>query len=221
MKIFIKPIQFDEIKNEITISIEENKKLSELCEEIFLITPVIGKGLEFIFRGKKLNNEKTLAEQGIKDGTKLMMYKSAKEETKISNRDIAKSNLLKLGHQQDLIESILKSIINVETLSADMIVEKSLTVLKCYTIESVSEYSIQIDENQNPISIDDNKITSVFTMGDGIQGQLGVGKYIKTDFPLRVNKLRNLKIKSISCGVYHTTALTINGHGIIFYINCH
>ncbi len=160
MKIHLKPIQFNEIKEEITILIDDNMTFSELCEKISIQRPEIGKGLEFMFRGKKMNNQKTLADQGIKDGTKLMMYKSSKEEFKISNKDSAKLSLINQGYQIDLIESVIKSIKNVETLSSDVIIEKSLNILKSYSKEFLSEYTIGIDEANSLINIDENNITS-------------------------------------------------------------
>lgn len=47
-----------------------------------------------------------------------------------------------------------------------------------------------------------------------MQGQLGVGSYLKTDSPMKLFGLKGLKIKKISCGVYHTTALDTSGRGI-------
>jgi len=46
-----------------------------------------------------------------------------------------------------------------------------------------------------------------------MQGQLGVDVFIKSDVPLRINKLKQIKIKKISCGGTHTIVLAENGFG--------
>lgn len=223
MKIILKPIQFPNLKDEIIISIEGSNKVSDIVNEIVKVKPEAGKFLDFMFRGKKLNYEKTIQEQGVKEGTKLMMYQSdsdkqptqSKEKEANINKDKAKEELIKMGFNVDMVESVVKTIPNVDNLSSEVIIEKSIKFLKSFQKETVEEYAIEIEESNSYLKIEEDKITAVFTMGDGIQGQLGVGKYIKSDFPMRVNKLRTLKIKSIACGVSHTTALTINGYGKI------
>ena len=71
MKIYLKPIQFANLKDEITLTIESNRKVLDMFEEVNKIIPSFGN-LEFMFRGKKLSLDKTLDEQGIKEGTKLV-----------------------------------------------------------------------------------------------------------------------------------------------------
>lgn len=218
MKIFLKPIQFQNLKDEICVLIDGNKKIVDLTEEVKKQKSDIGGNLDFMFRGKKLVNEKNLEEQGVKEGAKLMMYqatesKSSSEEVSAKNKESAKKSLIEMGFKIDIVESVVKTIPNVDNLSSDSIIEKSLVFLKNMTKETISEYSIEVNGENSLLQIDEEKIASVFTFGDGIQGQLGVGKYIKSDFPMRVNSLRSIKIKSIACGVSHTTSLTINGHG--------
>ena len=97
VKILIKPIQFQEIKEEIEIEIDKGKNLKDLISEINTKKPEIGKSILFMFRGKKLLIDKSLEEQGIKEGSKLMMQKSneivsepiekSKEEIKITARN--------------------------------------------------------------------------------------------------------------------------------------
>lgn len=77
----------------------------------------------------------------------------------------------------------------------------------------LNEFSIEIEEDKI-IKYDENNICTVFGVGNGIQGQLGVGSYLKTDSPLKVFGLRGIKIKKIACGVYHTTALDTTGRGL-------
>ena len=108
MKKILKPIQFVDLKDEIEINIIGNKTVQEFIEEVEKFCPRIGKDIHFMFRGKKLINEKTLEDQGIKEGTKLMMYKSVtKNETKevIShrNKEEAKLALIKMGFKNDMI----------------------------------------------------------------------------------------------------------------------
>ncbi len=76
----------------------------------------------------------------------------------------------------------------------------------------LTQFSIEIEEDKI-INYDENNICSVFAIGNGMQGQLGVGSYLKTDSPMKVSGLRGLKIKKIACGVYHTTALDTSGRG--------
>lgn len=63
------------------------------------------------------------------------------------------------------------------------------------------------------IKFNENNICSVYALGNGMQGQLGVGNYLKTDSPMKVYGLKGLKIKKVSCGVYHSIALDSNGQG--------
>ena len=211
MKIFLKPIKFTNLKEEIIITIQPDKRTTDLISEIIKLYPDIGSSLDFMFRGKKLVNEKTLEEQGVKDGAKLMLYGSenktqilTKDQVSLLNKENAQTILINLGFKPDMVESVIKTIPNVESLNSDLIVEKSLIFLKSLTKETISEYSIEVEESNSVFNIDEERITTIFAMGDGIQGQLGIGKYIKSDFPMRVNKLRNVKIRKISCGVYHT-----------------
>lgn len=224
MKIYIKPIQFTNIKEEIVIEINPEKLVSDLILQINSVSSMkqgqeIPPYLDFMFRGKKLLVDKSLGDQGIKEGTKLMMYLSEVKPEKISKqqevetiKNLAKNKLISMGYKEDIVISVINTIPNIENLSYDSICEKSEVFLKAMTKETISEYTLEIDSNLQ-ITIDEEKISSIFTMGDGIQGQLGIGKYIKSDFPMRVNKLRNVKIKKIECGVYHTVGLTTYGHG--------
>lgn len=221
MKVFIKPIQFTDIKEELEVSIDPRNLVGDLVNEI---KNMIGDeyNIHFLFRGKKLINEKGLVEQGIKENTKLLMYKSdisvEKSKEVINHKEIAKNKLLEMGYKLESIEPIIRTLINLDQLNHETIVEKSLFFLKNMNKETTEDVFLEVQEKDSLIEIDENRITSIFTMGNGIQGQLGVGKYIKTDFPLRVNKLRQIKIKTIACGVYHSTALADNGYGIFLLI---
>jgi alpha-tubulin suppressor-like RCC1 family protein len=211
MKLFLKPIQFSDFKDEIEIVIDDCGFVADLITGICLKKPEIGKSLHFMFRGKKLDTTKSLQEQGLKDGTKLMMYRSTEATPEKKDHKIeAKTKLIQMGYNNEMVDSIIRTLPEVNSLSVEDIVDKTITFLKNMQKETLSEYSLEFDSNV--IKIDLKKITSVFAFGNGIQGQLGVGKYINTDIPLRVNKIRNVKVKSIACGVSHSIALTFNGH---------
>jgi hypothetical protein len=210
MKIYLKPIQFPNVKDEIEIEIGGSQMISDLMAMAYQKNPEVGNSLDFMFRGKKLTHDKSLSDLGIKDGTKLMMYKSTVVVEKIDNKIEAKNKLIELGYNQDMVESIIRTLHDVDRLSMDDIIEKTIVMLKSMEKEVVSEYSVEFETQA--IRIDEKRLTSVFSFGNGIQGQLGVGKYINTDIPLRINKLRNVKVKSIACGVSHSIALTYNGH---------
>jgi hypothetical protein len=193
--------------------------------ELKKIIPSV-ENFDFMFRGKKLVHDKSLGEQGVKENTKLMMYPAklskvnslSQEQESYNNKEIAKSSLIKMGFNKDMVDSVVKTIPNIDNLSLDIIIEKSLIFLKSLTKETLSEYSVEIETSNTKIMIDEEKLTKIFALGDGMHGQLGVSKYIKSDFPLRVNSLRNLKIKAISCGMSHTLALTLNGYGNLIFI---
>ncbi|XP_066977313.1 uncharacterized protein [Macrobrachium rosenbergii] len=51
----------------------------------------------------------------------------------------------------------------------------------------------------------------VYTWGGGMRGQLGTGVLHFSDVPLQVENLHGLFIKSISCGGWHSTALSDSG----------
>jgi alpha-tubulin suppressor-like RCC1 family protein len=209
MKIYLKPIQFTDLKDEIELNTDDSKLVMDLVAQAYEIKPEVGSNLHFMFRGKKLINDKSLAEQGVKEGTKLMMYKSTTVEKK-DNKAEAKTKLISQGYNKDMVDSIIYTLLDVDKLSIEDIIDRSISLLKSMEKETIAEYSVEFDTLT--IKIDEKRITSVFSFGNGIQGQLGVGKYINTDIPLRVNKLRNVKVKTIACGVSHSIALTSNGH---------
>src|SRR5689334_9049410 len=99
MKVYLKPIQMNEIKGDISAEFDENTTLIDLFQRYSL------SSIKLMFRGKKLDVNKTLVEQGIKDGTKLMMYKSEKEEIPIINNSKSESAeiLIKEGFEKELV----------------------------------------------------------------------------------------------------------------------
>jgi hypothetical protein len=219
MKVILKPVQFPDLKLEITVELPHNAKVSDLSIEVYKQFSDIKKNLDFMHRGKKLISDKSLEEQGVKDMTKLMMYQAEgnkvsqnKEDQSLQNKNNAKERLLSMGHKSDVIDSVIKTIPNVELLSSEIIVEKSLIFLNSLKKETVNEYTLEF-ESGALLRIDEEKLTTIFAIGDGLHGQLGVEKCIKTEFPIRVNKLANMKVKKISCGISHSLALSDNGQG--------
>ena len=226
MKIFIKPIQFS-FKDEFSIEIEGSKTINEL---IGLIKAKYNEvtNASFLYRGKKLVNDKTLNDQGLKDSIKLMMNKIEGEATSIHkveestveiNKSKAKAKLIEAGYAKELVESIINTIPNIQNLSLETIIEKATIFLTNLSKESnllgkldVQEFSMEIEEDK-VIKFNEDNICSVYAVGNGIQGQLGVGNYLKTDLPMKVYGLKGLKIRKICCGVYHSLALDINGYG--------
>jgi len=81
----------------------------------------------------------------------------------------------------------------------------------------ISEYSLNLNDNKS-VTINESDIRSVFGVGDGMHGQLGVDVFIKSDVPIRINKLKKIIIKKISCGGSHTVVLAENGLGILSFI---
>src|SRR4051812_7520343 len=107
MNVSIKPIQFSDLKEEIQIKIDGTNSVNDMITEVNKINSKIGNCVQFMFRGKKLLPEKSLNDQGIKEGTKLMMYKSTESSTqnepKISNKTIAIQKLKEKGYKEDMI----------------------------------------------------------------------------------------------------------------------
>jgi len=135
MKIIIKPIQF-ELKEDVELDVSDDITINSLAEAVYNKKPELGINLDFMFRGKKLETDKTLKDAGVKEKTKLMVYKSA--ETKpipVSNTDLARKELYSQGHDQVLTDKILKTINKIETLSVQEIIDKSLYFLNSFKKE--------------------------------------------------------------------------------------
>lgn len=137
MKIFIKPIQFS-FKDEFTIEIDGNKTINDLIGEIHIKYNEVNNA-SFLFRGKKLVGDKSLIDQGIKDATKLMMNKLEGEPTpKVEKSEIspvdliktkAKTKLIEMGFQKEMVESVVNTMPNIENISLDIILEKATVFL--------------------------------------------------------------------------------------------
>ena len=111
--------------------------------------------------------------------------------------------------QMSLINSLLKTMPHIENMSSNEIIEKIEQFISTVTQKTVKEYILNLNKNEK-FDFDENSLTSIFTMGNGTNGQLGINSYIITNHPLRLNLLRKIKIIQISCGICHTIALSEN-----------
>lgn len=77
-------------------------------------------------------------------------------------------------------------------------------------IKSVSQISKACCGYEHTVLLGDD--CRVYTMGLGEGGVLGHGNVLSVMYPKVIQSLKNIKIKQISCGGYHTTALDKDGH---------
>lgn len=221
--ILIKPIMINEIKTEISLSISPKITPNDLITMINEKFVPIGNKLIFLFRGKKLNPNLPLKDQNInKSNLKLLMQKSKEEasnpepqkgdKVEPTENEIEKARKYLLAKfttetQKGVINSLLKSLPHISELSFEEIIQKATTFISSVA-PNTSEQSYSMTFASSSYNISENNLTSIFAMGNGIHGQLGVNAYIKTDYPIRVNSLRNIRIIKIACGINHTIALT-------------
>ena len=261
----IKPVMIPNIKSEFEVCIDPSKTPLDLVLLINEIYEVNGN-FSFLFRGKKLLQEKSLKEQGINStGIKLLMNKSKEpliqnnpKENKIesqilnsistndNNKDKNKNNNIKENIESiteklntlpinltptyqklekvriqmtekykknvnavELINNLVKTIPHKEEMSEEELISRIEQFLKACLPEKIEEYYLKIKPDEQ-IIIDEKQLTSIFSQGNCSCGQLGIGNFISTDIPFRVNTLKKLKITQIACGVAHTIALTDN-----------
>ena len=112
-------------------------------------------------------------------------------------------------NQISIINSLIKTMPHIENMSSNEIIEKIEQFLSTITQKTLTEYLLNIKNNEK-FTFNENSLTSIFTMGNGTNGQLGIGSFIITNLPIRLNTLRSIKITQISCGISHTLALTEN-----------
>ena len=216
INVTIKPIMINEIKTEIEVKISPDRTVNELIKIINDIYGSIGTNLNFLFRGKKLNHSLSLKSQNVlKSGLILLMQRSkekVEEVPKVSNEEElnkAKEVLNKKypsKEKQDMIASLLKTLPNITQLTSDAIIDKVITFITTVSPDPITPTSMKFSQSSYKIS--EPYLTSIFAMGNGLHGQLGINSYIKTASPIRVNPIRNIKVTSISCGTNHTVALT-------------
>ena len=138
------------------------------------------------------NNQITKQEMEIETAKKFLLEKYKENSNQIS-----------------LINSLIKTMPHIENMSSNEIIEKIEQFISTVTQKTLTEYSLNIKNNEK-FTFNENSLTSIFTMGNGTNGQLGIGSYIITNLPIRLNTLRSIKITQIACGITHTIALTEN-----------
>lgn len=160
-----------------------------------------------------------------------------------NNKQKAIQTLIEMGYKEDLIKTVIDST-NREYLlkGPEIIVEKSLILLKSMIKDNIKpdEYYINYknsQENSNEmgylisntesiksnyiIDFNGSNISSVFSYGNGLKGQLGNSEFLKSNKLLRINFFSGIKVKDISCGLNVCMALDYNGYcytwGEFFY----
>jgi len=69
-----------------------------------------------------------------------------------------------------------------------------------------------VEEKKVEVRVDRQKLSQVYTWGNGLQGQLGVTEYQDSQpRPVLVTGLANIRVKQIACGANHTVALSNDG----------
>lgn len=58
--------------------------------------------------------------------------------------------------------------------------------------------------------------TEIWTWGNIIHGQLGIGDKIKRDRPIMISKLSNIGVQKVNCKLFHTAVLTLDGRTFLW-----
>lgn len=58
--------------------------------------------------------------------------------------------------------------------------------------------------------------TEIWTWGDILHGQLGIGDKIRRDRPIMISKLSNIGVQKVNCKLFHTAALTLDGRTFLW-----
>ena len=194
----IKPISIPDLKSEIEISINPSLTIIELVLQINEIYGTQGN-FSFLFKGKKLLPNASLKSQGVVNNIKLLMSKSKEPlVTNKENKDI------------ELINNLLKTMPHKEEMSEDELIQRIEQFISTCLPKTLDNYFLSNNTTNNNIILDEENLTSIFGQGNNVNGQLGIGNYISTDIPIRVNQLKKIKITQIACGVGHVLALTSN-----------
>ena len=225
----IKPISIPDLKSEIEISINPSLTIIELVLQINEIYGTQGN-FSFLFKGKKLLPNASLKSQGVVNNIKLLMSKSKEPlVTNKENKDILNNNNISPSEQKienvrkkmiekysnnntaiELINNLLKTMPHKEEMSEDELIQRIEQFISTCLPKTLDNYYLSNDTTNNNITLDEENLTSIFGQGNNVNGQLGIGNYISTDIPIRVNQLKKIKITQIACGVGHVLALTSN-----------
>ena len=224
----IKPIAIPDLKSEIEISINPSLTVIEL---VFQINEMYGTqgNFSFLYKGKKLLPNAPLKSQGVVNNIKLLMSKSKEPLLPKENKDIIVNNDISPVEQRienvrkkmiekystnntaiELINNLLKTMPHKEEMSEDELIERIEQFISTCLPKTLDNYYLSNDTGDNNIILDEENLTSIFGQGNNVNGQLGIGNYISTDIPIRVNQLKKIKITQIACGVGHVLALTNN-----------
>ena len=224
----IKPIAIPDLKSEIEISINPSLTVIEL---VFQINEMYGTqgNFSFLFKGKKLLPNASLKSQGVINNIKLLMSKSKEPLVPKENKDIVVNNDISPIEQKienvrkkmtekystnntaiELMNNLLKTMPHKEEMSEDELIERIEQFISTCLPKTLDNYYLSNDTGDNNIILDEENLTSIFGQGNNVNGQLGIGNYISTDIPIRVNQLKKIKITQIACGVGHVLALTNN-----------
>ena len=224
----IKPIAIPDLKSEIEISINPSLTIIEL---VFQINEMYGTqgNFSFLYKGKKLLPNASLKSQGVVNNIKLLMSKSKEPLLPKENKDIIVNNDISPVEQRienvrkkmiekystnntaiELINNLLKTMPHKEEMSEDELIERIEQFISTCLPKTLDNYYLSNDTGDNNIILDEENLTSIFGQGNNVNGQLGIGNYISTDIPIRVNQLKKIKITQIACGVGHVLALTNN-----------
>ena len=223
----IKPISIPDLKSEIEIKINPSLTVFELVLQINEMYGTQGN-FSFLFKGKKLISNASLKSQGVvQNNIKLLMSKSkepliAKENKEIiydispSEQKIEKVRKKMLDKYNtnntaiELINNLLKTMPHKEEMSEDELIQRIEQFISTCLPKTLDNYYLSNDIGTNIIKLDEENLTSIFGQGNNVNGQLGIGNYISTDIPIRINQLKKIKITQIACGVGHVLALTNN-----------
>ena len=224
----IKPIAIPDLKSEIEISINPSLTVIEL---VFQINEMYGTqgNFSFLYKGKKLLPNASLKSQGVVNNIKLLMSKSKEPLLPKENKDIIVNNGKSPVEQRienvrkkmiekystnntaiELINNLLKTMPHKEEMSENELIERIEQFISTCLPKTLDNYYLSNDTGDNNIILEEENLTSIFGQGNNVNGQLGIGNYISTDIPIRVNQLKKIKITQIACGVGHVLALTNN-----------
>ncbi len=224
----IKPIAIPDLKSEIEISINPSLTVIELVLQINEMYGTQGN-FSFLYKGKKLLPNASLKSQGVVNNIKLLMSKSKEPLLPKENKDIIVNNDISPVEQRienvrkkmiekystnntaiELINNLLKTMPHKEEMSEDELIERIEQFISTCLPKTLDNYYLSNDTGDNNIILDEENLTSIFGQGNNVNGQLGIGNYISTDIPIRINQLKKIKITQIACGVGHVLALTNN-----------
>jgi len=193
----------------------------------FVVQHTGTSNFKLMYRGKTLSSDTSLKEQGVKPGSKIILMQEATSSNDLKGIDnSALEVLLSMGFEQSLAIQALTQVGpgygNIERALA-WIERNQSFILNAQTAaeqpKPLPQPTKKLQKPEQPqeeiaeILSDDSDLSGVFTWGSGNTGQLGLGNYLlNVNLPFNVRGLRNIQLSKISCGGYHTLALSEEGH---------